>query len=106
MVCCFLRYDLGQDLARRNAELIEMGAEQAVINGVISIANYGKIKANIDLFSNCTKSLDSLVSELVGGVPLGEVVFCWHCWVVIRSDEHTVFMLLGLHLGFRSVVLL
>jgi len=60
------------DLARRNKELIEMGAEKAVENGVISIANYGRVKSNIDLYSNCTMSMGHLTeldNEWIYGKP-------------------------------------
>ena len=42
------------DLARRNLELVEMGPEKAVEDGIISIINYPKVKSAIDLYSNCT----------------------------------------------------
>lgn len=39
-----------------------MGAEKAVEAGYISIANYGKVKSNIDLYSNCTQKVPDLTS--------------------------------------------
>jgi len=60
------------DLARRNMELIEMGAEKAVQDGVISVANYPKVKNAIDLYSNCTSSLaplDALDNTWYYGLP-------------------------------------
>jgi len=43
------------DLARRNKEIIEMGAEKALEAGHISVKDYGRVKSNIDLYNNCTK---------------------------------------------------
>lgn len=48
------------DLARRNMELLEMGAEKAVENGIIPLAAYPKVKNAIDLYSNCTQTLSQL----------------------------------------------
>jgi len=42
------------DLARRNKDLLEMGPEKAVEEGIIALANYPKVKSAIDLYSNCT----------------------------------------------------
>ena len=42
------------DLARRNADIITMGAEKALEAGHISIKDYGRVKSNIDLYKNCT----------------------------------------------------
>ncbi|AXH76045.1 MAG: helicase [Circoviridae sp.] len=50
------------DLARRNKELISMGAEKAVEEGIIAIANYPKVKSAIDLYSNCTMTPDHLTT--------------------------------------------
>lgn len=48
------------DKAKKNRMLIEMGAEKAVEKGYIDILQYGKLKANIDLYSNCTSRPESL----------------------------------------------
>lgn len=48
------------DLARRNKEIIEMGAEKALDAGYISVKDYGRVKSNIDLYRNCTMKPDML----------------------------------------------
>lgn len=48
------------DLRRRNIELLDMGAEAAVEQGIIRLQDYPKIKSAIDLYSNCTTHKDSL----------------------------------------------
>lgn len=48
------------DTQERNKLLLEMGAEKAVDDGYIDLKDYGKIKANIDLYKNCTADPQSL----------------------------------------------
>lgn len=60
------------DKAERNKLLIEKGAEQAVKDGDIDIKDYGRVKANIDLFKNCTSehiSLEKLDNYWIYGPP-------------------------------------
>jgi len=60
------------DLARRNKDIIDMGAEKALEAGHISIKDYGKVKGNIDLYKNCTQrpdELQSLDNEWIYGKP-------------------------------------
>lgn len=60
------------DTARRNKELIAMGAEKAVEQGFITINNYAKVKSNIDLYKNCTakpEDLEELNNEWHYGPP-------------------------------------
>lgn len=66
------RLNVKGDKARRNKELIEMGAEKAVEAGIIDITDYAKVKSNIDLYKNCTaehKSLDTLDNYWIWGKP-------------------------------------
>lgn len=58
------RLDKKGDKARRNKDLISMGAEQAVTQGIIDIKDYPKVKNAIDLFTNCTATCPDLDSEL------------------------------------------
>lgn len=51
------------DKKRRNEELIAMGAEQAVIDGVIALKEYPSTKSAIDLFLNCTRRPEFLEGE-------------------------------------------
>ena len=48
------------DTAERNRLLIAKGAEQAVLDGDIKLHDYGRVKANIDLFRNCTSRPEPL----------------------------------------------
>ncbi len=60
------------DLARRNKEIIAMGAEKAMEDGHVSIKDYGRVKSNIDLYFNCTirpQSLETLQNEWIYGAP-------------------------------------
>lgn len=59
------------DLKRRNLELLEMGPEKAVEDGVISLANYPKVKSAIDLYKACTVKLEStpMDNEWIYGEP-------------------------------------
>lgn len=52
------------DLARRNAEIIEHGAEKAVTEGFIHIKDYLKVKNARDEFLNNTRVPDDLEGDL------------------------------------------
>lgn len=52
------------DKKRRNEQLIEMGAEEAVKNGIIDIKDYPKVKSAIDLFKNCTQRPEAMANQL------------------------------------------
>lgn len=54
------------DLKRRNAELIAMGAEKAVAEGIIPIGNYLQVKKNLDSYALATK--DPVTTDTVRGV--------------------------------------
>lgn len=54
------------DKAQRNKLLIDIGAEEAVQQGLIDIKDYGRVKANIDLYKNCIapeKELDGNLED-------------------------------------------
>lgn len=60
------------DLARRNKDIITMGAEKALEDGHISIKDYGRVKSCIDLYKNCTQkppALTELDNEWIYGKP-------------------------------------
>lgn len=60
------------DKAKKNALLIEKGAEKAVEDGDISIKDYAKLKHNIELYKSCTvqhAALDALDNKWVYGPP-------------------------------------
>lgn len=44
--------------------LIDKGAEQAVVDGDVPITMYQRLKANIDLYKNCTSRPECLTGEL------------------------------------------
>lgn len=53
-------------------ELVEMGAENALENGCITVQNYGRVKSNIDLYKNCTRrpeALEHMDNEWIYGQP-------------------------------------
>jgi len=56
------RLNVKGDLARRNKDLITMGAEKALEAGLVSVKDYGRVKSNIDLYLNCTTKMDHLES--------------------------------------------
>lgn len=56
--------NLKGDLARRNAEIIEYGAEKAVTEGVIHIKDYIRVKNARDEFLNNTRVPDGLEGDL------------------------------------------
>jgi len=48
------------DLARRNKELLEIGAEKALADGLVSVKDYPRVKSAIDLYKACTHKPDSV----------------------------------------------
>lgn len=52
------------DKAARNKLLIDIGAEEAVDQGMIDVKDYGRVKANIDLYKNCTSIPTGLEGDL------------------------------------------
>lgn len=58
------RRNVKGDLARRNADIIEYGAEKAVTEGVIHIKDYLRVKNARDEFLNNTRVPDDLEGDL------------------------------------------
>lgn len=58
------RRNVKGDLARRNADIIEYGAEKAVTEGLIHIKDYPKVKNARDEFLNDTRVPDDLDGDL------------------------------------------
>lgn len=52
------------DKAERNKHLLHIGAEKAIDEGLIDIKDYGRVKANIDLYKNCTAEPQALSGDL------------------------------------------
>lgn len=54
------RLNVKENKAQRNKALIEMGAAQAVDEGIIDVKDYLKTKANIEGYKNDTSKVESL----------------------------------------------
>jgi len=54
------RLNVKGDKKRRNMELLQIGAEEAVREGMVDIKEYPKLKQAIDLFKNCTQKVAEL----------------------------------------------